>query len=48
MTQLKPERKIVFPQLERAVIAPFASVNTDNLKNDISVNDVIDRLFREF
>ena len=33
MTHLKPERKIVFPKLVKAVIEPLASVTTDNLKN---------------
>jgi hypothetical protein len=40
MTHLKPERKIVFPILVRAVIDPFASVTTDNLKNIRDINPV--------
>jgi hypothetical protein len=35
---LKPERKIVFPRLVKAVIEPLVSVTTDSLKkiNDTS------------
>ena len=32
MIHLKPERKIVFPKLVKAVIDPLESVTTDNLK----------------